>query len=79
MIMNGKRKLLAFVFAFLSWGGFAQQQIRLTSNVVYREGESKSWVLDIADPQDIGNKGLRPAVVIIHGGGWSAGSKVDPV
>ena len=48
--------------------------IKLTNDVPYRDG-SPACVLDIADPQDFGSTGLRPALVIIHGGGWSMGSK----
>lgn len=58
---------------------FAQERIELTSNIPYREGASKSWTLDLANPQNFGEKGPRPAIVIIHGGGWSAGTKSDIV
>lgn len=54
------------------------QEITVSRDVRYREGESNSWVLDIARPQ-AATQGLRPAIVIIHGGGWNAGSKNDPV
>ncbi|WP_010588300.1 alpha/beta hydrolase family protein [Schlesneria paludicola] len=40
----------------------------------YREGESKNWALDLARPKgDVAT--LRPAIVIIHGGGWKFGNK----
>lgn len=55
-----------------------QREVRLTSDVSYST-VSPSCVLDIAEPIGFGSEGLRPAIVIIHGGGWSAGSKHDPV
>jgi acetyl esterase/lipase len=52
--------------------------ITITQDIQYREGDSKSWLLDMAMPANFGGK-LRPAIVIVHGGGWSGGSKSDPV
>jgi acetyl esterase/lipase len=52
------------------------KSVRVTDNIAYRSGESKSWRLDLAIPENFGNKPF-PAIVIIHGGGWSAGSKQD--
>lgn len=46
----------------------------IKKEVVYREGSSKSWVLDMALPADYKAK-ERAALVIVHGGGWGAGSK----
>ena len=48
--------------------------ITVTKDISYREGESDSWKLDLAMPADLGDE-LRPGLVIIHGGGWAAGSK----
>lgn len=48
--------------------------ITVTKDIPYREGESDSWKLDLAMPANFGPE-LRPALVIIHGGGWAAGSK----
>ncbi|MDL2244824.1 alpha/beta hydrolase [Parabacteroides sp. OttesenSCG-928-J18] len=53
--------------------------VALTSDISYREGGSKSWVLDLAVPMNFGDEGLRPAIVLVHGGGWRAGSKQDIV
>ena len=75
----GKKILVISMLFCLSLTAFAQKRIELTSNVAYREGASKSWVLDIANPLDADQGSLRPAIVIIHGGGWSAGSKTDLV
>lgn len=49
-------------------------EVHVYSDIPYRDGESSSWLLDVADPVS-DSLALRPAIVIIHGGGWSAGSK----
>jgi acetyl esterase/lipase len=54
----------------------ALKEVRVIENIPYRSGQSKSWVLDMALPVD-DCKGLRPAIVIVHGGGWRAGTKQD--
>lgn len=48
--------------------------ISVTVNVRYREGESKNWTMDLAIPKANPNP-LRPAIVVIHGGGWIQGDK----
>lgn len=48
--------------------------ISVTKDIPYRTGDSNSWKLDLAMPQNFA-EGLKPALVIIHGGGWAAGSK----
>lgn len=48
--------------------------ITVTKDIAYRKGNSDSWKLDLAMPKNFGSE-LRPALVIIHGGGWAAGSK----
>ena len=55
-----------------------ERTIRVTENVAYRTDVGPSTVLDIATPQ-FGPQTNRPAILIIHGGGWSAGSKNDHV
>ena len=43
-------------------------------NLRYREGPNKNWELDLAMQKDCtGNS--RPAIVVIHGGGWLEGDK----
>lgn len=54
----------------------AQEKIIVTQNIQY--DEHKSCVLDVAQPIT-SDKALRPAIIIIHGGGWSAGDKRDAV
>ncbi|WNH12959.1 alpha/beta hydrolase fold domain-containing protein [Thalassobellus suaedae] len=48
--------------------------ITVTKDIPYREGNSDAWKLDLAMPQNFGAT-IRPALVIIHGGGWAGGSK----
>ena len=55
-----------------------EHQILVTENIAYRTDVGKSTVLDLAQPQ-FGPQENRPAILIIHGGGWSAGSKNDLV
>jgi len=50
----------------------------MIENIPYRSGPSKAWLLDLALPVDNG-KDLRPAIVIVHGGGWRSGTKQDYV
>src|SRR5262245_35641641 len=50
------------------------ENIGLERDLRYREGKSEAWKLDIAYPKDPGEK-PRPALVIIHGGGWIEGDK----
>ncbi|HEV3339036.1 MAG TPA: alpha/beta hydrolase [Pirellulales bacterium] len=61
-------------------GSLADEPDRVPDDVVllrdlrYREGASRSWTLDLAMPKE-GSPGLRPAIVVIHGGGWIEGDK----
>ena len=55
-----------------------EKQITVTENVAYRTDVGPSTVLDVAQPL-FGPQTNRPAILIIHGGGWSAGSKNDMV
>lgn len=70
--------LVLMLLLAIATEGWCQREVRLTSDVRYSD-VSPSCVLDIAEPVDFGSEGLRPAIVIIHGGGWNAGSKQDPV
>ncbi len=55
----------------------AQNSITVTENIAYRTDKGPNTVLDLAKPTQAA--GQRPAILIIHGGGWSAGSKNDAV
>jgi acetyl esterase/lipase len=48
--------------------------ISVSKDIPYRDGDSEAWKLDLAMPVNFGSE-LRPALVIIHGGGWRSGSK----
>ncbi len=48
--------------------------ITVTEDIRYKEGGSDAWKLDLAMPANFGSE-LRPALVIVHGGGWRGGSK----
>lgn len=75
------RKLLLSLVLALSITAVAQtgqHQITVTENIAYRTDVGKSTVLDLAQPL-FGPQKDRPAILIIHGGGWSAGSKNDAV
>lgn len=54
------------------------KRILIHDDLAYRSGGNPSWRLDLAMPENFGPE-LRPALVIVHGGGWNAGSrKVRP-
>lgn len=57
----------------------SEKKITVTSDIRYRDGQSQSWFLDLAEPEQVPGGGLRPAIVIVHGGGWAFGSKSDQV
>src|SRR4029077_1812425 len=48
--------------------------VTVLHNLRYREGPSKSWVMDLAMKKDTGGK-PRPGIVLVHGGGWIEGDK----
>jgi len=51
-----------------------ERDITVRNDLRYREGPSKQWRLDLAVKQDRSG-GPRPAIVVIHGGGWLEGDK----
>ncbi len=52
----------------------AQDEILLIHDLRYREGPLNNWTLDLAMPKGEAGK-PRPAIVVIHGGGWIQGDK----
>ncbi len=68
--------VLAFLFVLTAQA--QEKQITVTENIAYRTDVGPSTVLDLAQPL-FGPQQNRPAILIIHGGGWSAGSKNDMV
>lgn len=78
------RKIISVLLSVLVLGGIAAKaqepkKIAVTTDVSYRTGNSESWKLDIMQPENFGEAGLRPAIVIVHGGGWAGGSKTVDV
>jgi acetyl esterase/lipase len=51
-----------------------QSGVTIHQNLLYREGSSKQWRLDLAEKIEAGST-PRPAIVVIHGGGWLEGDK----
>ena len=56
--------------------GVTPKRIVILDDIAYRQGTSRAWRLDLAMPENFG-EGTRPALVIVHGGGWNAGDKRD--
>lgn len=48
--------------------------VRFEENVPYREGHPL-WTLDLYVPETPPAGGPRPAIVVVHGGGWRQGDK----
>ena len=47
--------------------------VEVELNIAYREG-NKAWQLDLAKPKKASSS-PRPAIVFVHGGGWTGGDK----
>ena len=62
-----KNLLSVLLMALFALSANAQKEVKVTSDVPYCT-DSPSQVLDIAEPVNFGSEGLRPAIVIIHGG-----------
>jgi acetyl esterase/lipase len=52
----------------------ASRSLTVVRDVPYREGPSTRWRLDLAMKKDPHGK-ARPAIVVIHGGGWLEGDR----
>ncbi len=52
------------------------KRIVVYDDLRYRTGDSKAWTLDLAMPENFGDD-RHPVLVIVHGGGWRAGTKRD--
>jgi acetyl esterase len=63
--------LSAVVFA--APGGAAQGGVTVKNDVTYRTVDGEQLGLDVYQPAKKGK--TRPAVVVVHGGGWMAGDK----
>ena len=62
----------AFVATVAAWRAAQSPPFEVQQDIAY--GPLERQVLDLYLPNDDG-KGLRPAVVVIHGGGWRSGNK----
>ncbi|UCG47885.1 MAG: alpha/beta hydrolase [Phycisphaerales bacterium] len=51
--------------------------VKVIGNIAYRPGPSGAWRLDLAMPEERGEKPI-PAIVFVHGGGWRSGDKRRP-
>ncbi len=51
-------------------------EVTVLHDLRYRDGPSKQWRLDLAMPKARGDR-PRPAIVVIHGGGWLEGDKAS--
>ncbi|WP_339732828.1 alpha/beta hydrolase [uncultured Gimesia sp.] len=60
----------------LSRGGAAPvpKDLIIVEDISYRKGNRHFWALDLAMPKLRGEK-PRPALLFVHGGGWSSGDK----
>lgn len=76
--MRKKLLVLALMVCAAVMAQTENRQINVTENIAYRTDVGPSTVLDMAEPL-FGEKSNRAAILIIHGGGWSAGSKNDLV
>jgi acetyl esterase/lipase len=54
--------------------GRVSEGVEIINDIPYREGDSKPWRLDLAMRKSTSGK-PRPAIVVIHGGGWLEGDK----
>src|SRR3569623_1368896 len=52
----------------------AAEDVVVLRDLRYREGPSRSWTLDLA-MQKVDSAQPRPAIIVIHGGGWIEGDK----
>lgn len=55
-------------------GGEEVTRLEIHDGIAYRSGGNPAWRLDLAMTEAAGSQ-LRPALVIVHGGGWNAGSR----
>nr|HML75371.1 alpha/beta fold hydrolase [Anaerohalosphaeraceae bacterium] len=58
----------------ISGGAVSEQPAGFYEDIIYGTAGGQSLLLDACVPE---GKGLRPAVILIHGGGWSGGDKKD--
>lgn len=52
-----------------------QNRVQIEENIAYGEADGQKLLLDVYQPAK--RTGVRPAVILVHGGGWSEGDKSD--
>ena len=77
-----RSKLVLFavvvVGGILAAFGHLTADVSVQNGIVYGQGGDTSLKLNLAQPvgnQPVGNEGLRPALIFIHGGGWVLGNR----
>tara|TARA_R110002111_G_scaffold108086_1_gene166733 strand:+ start:30176 stop:31150 length:975 start_codon:yes stop_codon:yes gene_type:complete len=50
------------------------KDLKILEDIPYREGDNKAWKLDLVMLREQGET-KRPALIFVHGGGWSADNK----
>lgn len=68
-----RRRIVALLIALVADSVTSAGEVDIHLNIPYREG-CKACLLDLALPKAHANQ-LRPAIVVIHGGGWIEGDK----
>ena len=51
--------------------------VRVSRDVAYGEAGGRALILDVYDPGSPSGGASRPAMLIIHGGGWEGGDKAS--
>lgn len=69
-------RVLAFVL-LLAPAGCRAQESSPELNVCYGKADDRELVLDVFRPPQTANAALHPAIILIHGGGWTGGDKKD--
>jgi acetyl esterase/lipase len=72
--MAGTAVAVCLLFAPPLMGEEPAPRIRVRHDIRYRDGASSCWRLDLAAKGDK-NASPRPAVIVVHGGGWLEGDK----
>ncbi len=68
--------LIVALLVTVSWSVTAKESlVQVEYDVVYGEVEGQKLRLDVYRPS--GPQKIRPAVILVHGGGWSGGDKKD--
>jgi acetyl esterase/lipase len=64
-------KLILAIYLFTGCSVFNSNKYHIEKNVIFKTIEQENLTVDIYSPTE---KGLKPAVIVVHGGGWRARS-----